>query len=324
MEKICVVCGKNFTSNKSNHVCCSRKCRDKNTKIKKDTKCEYCGKIFKTNSNVKFCSKDCKLKNKENVFGKYNCEYCGKEFIKSNVDHKYCSSKCKVKHNEDRIYILRTEIVYCAICGKDIRRVKNSAKQNFCSKECKKIYMVEFSRELALERLSKGLIPTTNTKPQQICDSILKNLGVEYINEKRFDRYSIDTYLTNYDLCIEVMGDYWHSNSELFSVDKLNEMQINNIFRDVRKNNSLLEKFKIPVLYLWEKDLINNKDVCELLIIEYLKNNGVLNNYHSFNYGIINNNLKIKNNIIIPYMERDISTMNDLTRKLHIYEDAKV
>ena len=36
---------------------------------------------------------------------------------------------------------------------------------------------------------------------------------------------------------------------------------------------------------------------------EYLYDNGILENYHSFNYHIENNNLVLNKNIIIPYQD---------------------
>jgi len=63
----------------------------------------------------------------------------------------------------------------------------------------------------------------------------------------------------------------------------------------------------INVLYLWEYDLINNAELCKLLIISYLDNNGVLDNYHSMNYLNDAHKLIINDIKIVPYMELDIN-----------------
>ena len=45
------------------------------------------------------------------------------------------------------------------------------------------------------------------------------------------------------------------------------------------------------MLYLWENDILKNLDLCYALIELYIKNDGNLINYHSFNYSLYNNNL---------------------------------
>ena len=58
--KNCVICGKEFMSLKSNHVCCSRKCKDMNMNFKKERVCVVCGKTYHSYSaNMKTCSEQC-------------------------------------------------------------------------------------------------------------------------------------------------------------------------------------------------------------------------------------------------------------------------
>ena len=65
-------------------------------------------------------------------------------------------------------------------------------------------------------------------------------------------------------------------------------------------------QYNIEILYLWETDILKNKEVCIELIKEYINSYGILHNYHSFNYCINNGNLLLNNNIIIPYQDMDI------------------
>lgn len=59
-------------------------------------------------------------------------------------------------------------------------------------------------------------------------------------------------------------------------------------------------------IWLFEKtDIIKNPELCEQLILEYIKNNGILFNYHSFNYHLDSNSiLKLNDKIIIPYQDQ--------------------
>lgn len=54
-------------------------------------------------------------------------------------------------------------------------------------------------------------------------------------------------------------------------------------------------------------DILHNHDVCEALIKKYIANNGILNNYNSFNYILKDDNLILKSdgNIIDPYSLQD-------------------
>ena len=44
-------------------------------------------------------------------------------------------------------------------------------------------------------------------------------------------------------------------------------------------------------------------EVCKKLIKEYISNKGVLENYHSFNYHLENEELMLNNDIISPYQD---------------------
>ena len=57
-----------------------------------------------------------------------------------------------------------------------------------------------------------------------------------------------------------------------------------------------------------EDDIYNNIDVCRLLILEYIKSQGVLKNYHSFNYQTEENKFKLKENLTKSFFDkRDIN-----------------
>ena len=61
---------------------------------------------------------------------------------------------------------------------------------------------------------------------------------------------------------------------------------------------------------MWETDINKNEELCKKLIQEYINCNGILNNYHSFNYSIVESNLSLNSNTITPYQ--------DLNRKEYI------
>ena len=154
-----------------------------------------------------------------------------------------------------------------------------------------------------LKQFENGVLTKTNSKPQIIINNILNDMYIEFSNEKTFEFYSMDNYLLFYDLIIEVQGDYWHANPLKFK-NKITEAQYDRINRDKAKHSYIKNKYNIEILYLWETDINKNIDLCWLLIDKYINNNGVLDNYHSFNYHLEDNNdLKLNDVLITPIQE---------------------
>lgn len=145
-NKICIVCGNEYTPTYSKQQCCCRKCaaifrakKQKSNRILKQ--CETCGKEFYVSNafaHRKYCSRECADKGRTTLIKK-TCEICGNEFevirCRANTA-KYCSIKCQrqsLKHEPNCI---------CAQCGKPIH-VKpyhlNNYGQSFgiyCSRDC--------------------------------------------------------------------------------------------------------------------------------------------------------------------------------------------
>ena len=162
--------------------------------------------------------------------------------------------------------------------------------ENFCDKV----------RNATLKQYSLGILDR-QTIPQKIVNDILLDNQINYINEKTIGYYSVDNYLIDCNLIIEVMGDYFHSNPQIYNLEELNDMQNKDLNRDKRKHTYIQKYNSIEILYLWESDIKDRKDVCEQLILSYIANNGKLDDYNSFNFYLCNNKLQLKENKINPY-----------------------
>lgn len=137
------------------------------------------------------------------------------------------------------------------------------------------------------------------SKPQVLINELLDKKNIDYDNESWFVYYPVDNYLVDSDLIIEVHGDYWHVNPTLDIKNKSKERVLS---KDRGKNTFLNRQYGINPLYLWEYDINNNKELCSKLIDMYISNNGILPNYHSFNYELHSTNALIKENLIeFPY-----------------------
>lgn len=294
-----------------------------------------------------------KIGNKKCVV-KTNCEYCGKEtFNPPNVYklHKnlYCSSECywndkpnKIESGKDSQFYNRIE-TFCTNCSKKINVIlydynkKNSFgdNHNFCSQECYWEYRSKYyigdkcamtGRELTEEQKEKlRLIVLNNSrnskrfnsKIQLKVNEFLNNNNIDYEREYTIKYYAVDNYLTNYNLIIEVMGDYWHTNPLRYNENKyqINEVQQKGLLHDKQKHTYIKAYNNIEILYLWETDINDRPDVCESLILKYIKNNGILDNYHSFNWEFKNNILCLRNELIVPYQDMSSDKYKHLIKK---------
>lgn len=268
------------------------------------------------------------------------CSYCSKKFIttkykieNNNSGHIFCSRSCynafrKEYYIGERASVYKRVPVQCSKCGKIIlvppNRLSRKNRENkthiFCSKECYYAFRKEYYvgnrlyntgikmgesfcdkvRQATLRQYNTGVL-NRQTKPQIIVNDILSTINVAFENEKIFGYYSVDNYLLDSGLIIEVMGDYFHANPLSYNKESLNDMQKKDIQRDMRKHTYISRYHNIEILYLWETDIISRPNLCENLISTYINSNGVMPNYHSFNYSFINDQLILNNSIINPY-----------------------
>ena len=269
--------------------------------------CEFCGKsVYKTLSQLKkrehhFCSNKCQaLKKRQDTFEHRPCETCGQDmYISKKSLQRFCSIQCQSEWQRGNTGFNHKRFgggfVSCETCGAEVLLGAyryNNGKHHFCSSSCRQAWYAncwsqspewrEQSRSRAVELLSDGSVQT-QTKPQIAVNEMLHSLGVSFRNEEPYTYYSIDNYLISCDLLIEVMGDYWHSSPIKFP-DKINSIQEKIVKKDKAKHTYISRYYGKEILYLWEHDIKTRPDLCKALILHYIKNDGVLENYNSFNF----------------------------------------
>lgn len=117
--------------------------------------------------------------------------------------------------------------------------------------------------------------------------------------------------MPSYNLAIEVQGDYWHANPTIFR-EKLTNTQYDRINKDKRKHTYLKNQYNFEILYLWECDIVSDAELCAKLIQKYIENEGVLENYHSFNYHVEDEQVVLNSKLIIPYQDMDVNEYKNL------------
>lgn len=253
------------------------------------------------------------------------CEICGNTFeVRKKVTQRFCSVECQCIWQTKQIGVnhpkyARIQVV-CDNCGKEVEVIPANLKRfqnHFCSDVCRKEWYSsvwsktpewrEMSRIRAARQVQCGT--STDTLPQRCVNQMLKDVGVQYENEYNVTYYSVDNYLTEYNLMIEVMGDFWHCNPVVYD-SAICEVQRKRIPKDIAKHTYILNKYGIEVLYLWEKDILERPQVCMKLIMKYISGFGRLANYHSYNWEIKAGQL-VLNDVLIPaYSDRHFNRKN--------------
>ena len=280
------------------------------TPSKVKVKCEVCNKDYLINLSQYFLKEGC---------------------------HRYCCFECRNKgfekfgtHKGERNSTYNSKPILCTNCGKEylapkyVQKQTNSYGENnhFCCQKCyweyrSKHYVKEMNinygtklpkerllqmSEITTKRICNGDFPQTQTKPHLKTNKILDKLNITYTNEYNCKYHSLDIFLDEYNLGIEVMGDYWHGSPIKYKKEKLSNIQLKGIKQDKSKHTYIKKYRGFEILYLWEDDIKNNTKVCEELIKFYIKNKGIIKDYNSFNYYVNDNEeLCIKENIIYPY-----------------------
>lgn len=281
--------------------------------------------------------------NNKKIKVKVYCKECGKELIVRPSQYKkqkyfHCDEHIKHKPSgKDSPFYKQIEIK-CTNCGNlysvipyDYNKINRFGdNHNFCCQQCYWEYRSKYyiddkhhmfgthqSQEnkdkqsrLVTKMISDGVMPQTLTKPHKKINDLLKSHKICFENEHLEKYHSIDIFLPNYNLMIEIMGNYWHAHPLKYNINQLTSQQKKSIKQDKSKHTYVKKYENVEILYLWEKDINENIDLCWLLIQKYIENHGILDNYHSFNYHLNENILTLNDILLTPLQEKNLK--NDL------------
>ena len=300
---------------------------------------------FNTNNFIEIIDELHKIGvNNQKIKIKVYCKECGKELIVRPSQYKkqkyfHCDEHIKHKPSGKNSPFYKQIEIQCTNCGNlysvipyDYNKInKFGDNHNFCCQECyweyrSKYYIEdkhpmfgthhskenkERQRKLTAKMISDGIMPQTLTKPHKKINELLELHEICFENEHLEKYHSIDIFLPNYNLMIEIMGNYWHAHPLKYNINQLTAQQKKSIKQDKSKHTYVKKYKNIEILYLWEKDINENIDLCWLLIKKYIENNGMLDNYNSFNYYLDYNTLKLNDILTASFQEVDLK--NDLS-----------
>lgn len=268
------------------------------------------------------------------------CKECGKELIVRPSQYKkqkyfHCDEHIKHKPSGKNSPFYKQIEVHCTNCGNlysvipyDYNKSNRFGdNHNFCCQQCYWEYRSKYyiddkhsmfgthpsdeqkrkQSELITRMIANGDMPQTMTKPHKKINDLLKSHKICFENEHPKKYHSIDIFLSDYNLMIEIMGNYWHAHPLKYNINQLTKQQQKSIKQDKSKRTYVKKYDNVEILYLWEKDINENIDLCWLLIQKYIENNGVLDNYNSFNYHLDRNTLILNDILVTPFQEINLT-----------------
>ena len=258
-------------------------------------KCELCGKLFKsiTNShlrdkhnmttseykikfpNTKMISDSHFRKLSEWIYSNENSEHwkyqqsiqkdsdvrknAAKKAAQSDIYRENHSKRMKrvVRENPDKY-----KAMWSSIVGENHYHYGKSNWQRWFEKYGKD----EADRRLAEWKL-KNKIPggSKNTKIEMMVKKILENNNISYIHQyKGICGIYVDFYLPEYNLVIEVDGDYWHANPNKYSSEQVikypgnREIKAMDIWQRDKDRDILIEESGYYVKRIFGSEITEN------------------------------------------------------------------
>lgn len=248
-KNFCKVCGKEFyvdqkcksdPNNKRKFIrCCSKKCT---SKLK--------------SQNMKNNHKNGKLQyDRPKIVTKLDRDllvdlYCYKYWKIEDIA-KYLKVKYSTVTREfKRLGVPKEFYRVCPNCGQEYacpRRSmldENSNKfKKFCSRKC--FLSSRKQTDTWIEREVKRFLDETK---------------INYISQYEIGRMTVDFYVPHKNLAIEVNGDFWHANPDIYGKTKpFHKIHDRIIEKDKRKKQQIKNK-GLGLIVIWENDLINKKE----------------------------------------------------------------
>jgi len=236
-------------------------------------KCEICGKSYKaiTNSHLKshnVTTKEYKEMYPDSIMGNFDRF---NDWRHSEANMLNCKKMTEMVYNTPEIREKRKKSCQAATkkesyrnkmskLGKEV--AKRPERQEFFKKAKERVtdwmklsnyerWVIKYGKKEAdqrqLEWSNKNKLPSnsTNTKPEIMFIEILNSLAIEFVQQKSVKKYKCDFYIPEYNVIVEIDGDYWHANPEKYQPE------------DLIGGKKLLAKD------IWEKDRIKSKAIID-------------------------------------------------------------
>lgn len=183
-----------------------------------------------------------------------------------------------IPHSEETKILISQKIKQNYIDDPSLKdKVRHVGKQNHMygkhhSEETRKkiseTLKKRYSNDLNLKEMlrlngAKSMLSQNRKRPKTELEvqKFLYSKGIEFQDNYIIKYYEYDFFVPQYNILIEVQGDYWHANPEIYSEKKLLLHQKEKRIRDIQKR-TFAENMGFQLIEIWEKDIKNgNFDV---------------------------------------------------------------
>jgi len=115
-----------------------------------------------------------------------------------------------------------------------------------------------------------------NVKTETIISEVLNKLNISYIHQYWIKRRSYDFKILDTNILIEVNGDFWHGNPCIYNKDDIiyhpfKSVKAKDLWKKDKDKKILAENKGYRLIYIWEKELKENKNNLLDFVINKLK-----------------------------------------------------
>lgn len=177
--------------------------------------------------------------------------YCYEHKLLSEISKELKVKSQTLSREMDRLDIPKEFYRECPQCN-EMFSCKNRSMVNPSSNKFKKFC----SRGCFLSSRNQS-----DTWIERATEQKLKDLSLRYVKQYEVGRMTLDFYLPDFNLAVEVNGDFWHCNPDIYGKTKpIHKYHERIIAKDKRKLKQL-DALGYEVLIIWENDISENKDV---------------------------------------------------------------
>jgi len=249
-------------------------------------KCEVCGKYFKaiTNTHLKkhnMTATSYKSRFPNSIMGNFDrfSDWRNSEGNKLNLqrmtDKVYNTKEIRERKaascreaTQSEGYKLSQSLLMKEKIAKDPNKwpqLKSTVPTDWMKKSNYERWVIQYGVEEAEKRMlnwmNKNKLQRFNnkdTKCEIYFESHLIDLKIKYDKQFICNPFYADFYLPNYNLIVEIDGDYWHANPKKFSPDDIvgkKKQSAKEIWKRDDKKNEAYKKAGYSVLRIWDSDL---------------------------------------------------------------------
>ena len=129
-----------------------------------------------------------------------------------------------------------------------------------------------------IQKRCRNLVANYDSKLERRISDILSQYNIEHTKQFWINRRSYDIRINKSRFIIEVQGDFWHGNPNLYCENAilnhpLKPVSAKELWESDLKKRKNAEKYNYSIIYLWEFDInkMSDEEIFEI-IINYIEN----------------------------------------------------